>query len=165
MSGPPHLQQARIPHQDLPCKGSLATKLRGRTHSGPVEKSAGTSPKDYYTYIVHLSIFCIYIYIYKKHFSDIFETKWPKSEKTWTAGPGGRGDWSLANFSALCLWAVHGKIDLVQIDLDKWSSSPSPIVAPWRRPCEEKLNFWGRWVWVPMNLSPPVPRSKLRGRR
>ena len=26
---------------------------------------------------------------------------------------------------------------------------------------EEKLNFWGRWVWVPMNPSPP--QTKLRG--
>ena len=32
----------------------------------------------------------------------------------------------------------------------KWSKS------------EEKLSFGGRWVWVPMNPSPP-PQIKLRG--
>ena len=27
---------------------------------------------------------------------------------------------------------------------------------------KEKLNFWGRWVWMPMNPTPP-PQSKFRG--
>ena len=77
----------------------------------------------------------------------------PCSSHTWASKAGGRGDASPAVENQR--GTSPQKLYFCSFFLDTYDNLAFYTIFKIKWPkFEEKLNFWGRWVWVPMNPSP-----------